>query len=144
MTHRYDGKPLTPDALLLLIELLRWAMKGHPTIAVYDMSRLGSMNELCWQGLARSYGPYQEEPTAPLQINMTLVTEVPEYIYMGDRLTCYQHKDKLCAAVRRPDGKCIRGKNGNMLVQFYNDGTTAVVLGRRLRRLDRLRKDDGK
>ena len=32
----------------------------------------------------------------------------------------------------RPNGKCIRGKNGNMLVRFGDE--KMVVLGRRLRR----------
>lgn len=55
-----------------------------------------------------------------------------EYIYLGDRLTG-EFKGKTCTAVRRPDGKCIRGKNGSMLVEF--DGVRAVVLGRRLRKV---------
>ena len=33
----------------------------------------------------------------------------------------------------RPDGKCIRGKNGNMLVEFET-GEKVVVLGRLLRK----------
>lgn len=54
------------------------------------------------------------------------------YTYLGDRLTG-EFKGKTCTAVRRPDGKCIRGKNGSMLVEF--DGVRAVVLGRRLRKV---------
>lgn len=54
------------------------------------------------------------------------------YIYLGDRLTG-EFKGRTCTAVRRPDGKCIRGKNGSMLVEF--DGVRAVVLGRRLRKV---------
>jgi hypothetical protein len=38
-------------------------------------------------------------------------------------------------AVRRADGKCIRGKNGSMLVQF-EDGRKMVVVGRLLRKVE--------
>lgn len=57
-----------------------------------------------------------------------------EYRYLGDRLTDKTLRDGLCQAVRRADGRCIRGRNGNMLVQFEG-GRRAVVLGRRLRKL---------
>ena len=56
-----------------------------------------------------------------------------EYIYLGDRLTRPELKKQACKAVRRPDGKCIRGKNGNMLVEFET-GEKVVVLGRLLRK----------
>lgn len=55
-----------------------------------------------------------------------------EYIYKGDKLTAASLKGKQCMAVRRPDGKCIRGKNGNMLVDF--EGNRVVVLARQLRK----------
>jgi hypothetical protein len=58
----------------------------------------------------------------------------PEYTYRGDRLTDPKFKGQACTAVRRPDGKCIRGKNGSMLVLF-SDGSQAVVLGRQLRKI---------
>lgn len=54
------------------------------------------------------------------------------YTYLGDRLTAPELKGKNCTAVRRPDGKCIRGANGNMLVSF--DGVHVVVLARLLRK----------
>lgn len=57
-----------------------------------------------------------------------------EYTYNGDRLTDSRLKGQQCAAVRRKDGKCIRGKNGNMLVRFTG-GETAVVIGRQLRKI---------
>lgn len=57
-----------------------------------------------------------------------------EYIYLGDRLTRLDLKKKECKAVRRPDGKCIRGKNGNMLVEFDNIGMVNVI-GRLLRKI---------
>lgn len=41
-----------------------------------------------------------------------------EYIYLGDRLTRPELRRMPCRAVRRADGKCIRGRNGNMLVEF--------------------------
>jgi hypothetical protein len=55
------------------------------------------------------------------------------YIYLGDRLTDDHLKGQRCEAVQREDGKCIRGRNGSMLVRF-EDGTQHVVLGRRLRK----------
>ena len=56
-----------------------------------------------------------------------------DYIYRGDRLTDPALVGQECKAVRRPDGKCIRGKNGSMLVQF-EDGKKMVVVGRLLRK----------
>jgi len=58
-----------------------------------------------------------------------------DYIYHGDKLTCPTLKKKPCKAVRRlSDGKCIRGKNGSMLVEF--DGNTRhIIIGRLLRKL---------
>ena len=55
-----------------------------------------------------------------------------EYMYLGDKLTNTELKGKECDAVRRPDGKCIRGRNGNMLVMF--GGKKLVVLARQLRK----------
>jgi hypothetical protein len=57
-----------------------------------------------------------------------------EYIYLGDRQTAAENKSRFCKAVRRADGKCIRGKNGSMLVEWENSAQ-AVVLGRLLRKL---------
>ena len=56
-----------------------------------------------------------------------------EYTYLGDRLTRPNLKKQPCKAIRRPDGKCIRGKNGNMLVELET-GERIVVLGRLLRK----------
>jgi hypothetical protein len=56
-----------------------------------------------------------------------------EYVYLGDRNTVVSLKKAACNAVRRKDGKCIRGKNGSMLVQM-KDGKRHVVLGRLLRK----------
>jgi hypothetical protein len=55
------------------------------------------------------------------------------YIYLGDRLTRPDLRGATCTAVRRRDGKCVRGRNGNMAVEFEG-GEQAVVLGRRLRK----------
>jgi hypothetical protein len=55
------------------------------------------------------------------------------YIYLGDRLTDPRLKWERCLAVLRPDGKCIRGKNGSMLVEFES-GRKATVIGRLLRK----------
>jgi hypothetical protein len=60
---------------------------------------------------------------------------VPEYTYRGDRFTSEFFKGRGCNAVRRPDGKCIRGKNGSMLVDF--DGLQVVVLARQLRKTNK-------
>jgi hypothetical protein len=56
-----------------------------------------------------------------------------EYIYRGDLFTDDQFKGKECSAVRRPDGKCIRGKNGSMLVEFNRKKVN--VLARQLRKI---------
>ncbi|TCJ19551.1 hypothetical protein EPD60_00035 [Flaviaesturariibacter flavus] len=56
-----------------------------------------------------------------------------EYRYLGDRNTDPALKGAACSAVRRADGKCIRGKNGSMLVRL-EDGRKMVVIGRLLRR----------
>jgi hypothetical protein len=57
-----------------------------------------------------------------------------EYVYLGDRNTDDRLKKQFCKAVRRSDGKCIRGKNGSMLVQFAG-GKKLVVIARLLRKL---------
>lgn len=57
-----------------------------------------------------------------------------EYRYIGDRQTALENKGRLCRAQRRPDGKCIRGTNGSMLVVWEN-GQRCIVIGRLLRRL---------
>lgn len=56
------------------------------------------------------------------------------YIYRGDRLTDGALKGMLCTAVRRPDGKCITGKTGVMLVEDRH-GARWVVLRRQLRKV---------
>jgi hypothetical protein len=57
-----------------------------------------------------------------------------DYLYLGDKFTLPQFRRRLCRAVRKDNGKRIRGKNANMLVQF-DGGTKAVVLARLLRKL---------
>ena len=57
-----------------------------------------------------------------------------EYQYLGDRNTAASLKKQFCKAVRRTDGKCIRGKNGSILVQFA-DGKKFVVVGRLLKKI---------
>jgi hypothetical protein len=58
------------------------------------------------------------------------------YIYRGDRYTDVQYKMQPCLPVLTSTGKCIRGKNGNMLVSFQSG--TVVILARQLRRIDKL------
>lgn len=55
------------------------------------------------------------------------------YKYLGDRLTDPKYKGQICEAVRREDGKCIRGRNGTMLVSF--DGIIVTVVARLLRKI---------
>lgn len=55
------------------------------------------------------------------------------YKYLGDRFTDPALKGQPCAAIKTTDGKCIRGRNGNMLVSF--DGTPVVVVARLLRKI---------
>jgi len=56
------------------------------------------------------------------------------YLYLGDRLTSVALKDQPCTAVLNSAGKCIRGRNSNMLVEFETQGRH-VVLARQLRKL---------
>jgi hypothetical protein len=56
-----------------------------------------------------------------------------EYRYLGDRHTRIDLRGARCAAVRRANGKCIRGRLGTMLVRFEG-GETCNVVGRLLRK----------
>lgn len=55
------------------------------------------------------------------------------YTYLGDRHTSPSLKGKPCIAVRNEKGKCIRGRNGSMLVEF--EGKKVVVVARLLRKI---------
>lgn len=55
------------------------------------------------------------------------------YLYLGDRLTDPALKGAQVHAVRRTDGKCIRGR-GSMLV-VTDDGRRIVVIARLLRKV---------
>jgi hypothetical protein len=55
------------------------------------------------------------------------------YRYLGDKGTGPELKDQVCEAVKREDGKCIRGRNGAMLVSFGEK--KVIVIGRRLRKV---------
>lgn len=56
------------------------------------------------------------------------------YKYLGDKLTSIVLKNKHCTAVKNCKGKCIRGRNSNMLVEF-SGGQKVVVLARLLRKV---------
>ncbi len=56
------------------------------------------------------------------------------YTYLGDRLTAPHLKNQPCTAVRNSRGKCIRGRNSTMLVEFETQGRH-VVLARLLRKI---------
>ena len=58
------------------------------------------------------------------------------YLYRGDKYTDEKYKLQPCYPVLSSAGKCIRGRNGNMLVSFASG--TVVILARQLRRLDKL------
>ena len=56
-----------------------------------------------------------------------------EYIYLGDRNTDEVLRKQTCNAVRK-NGKCIRARNGSMLVEFEGQ-KKMVVVGRLLRKI---------
>ncbi|WP_256005501.1 hypothetical protein [Pedobacter deserti] len=57
-----------------------------------------------------------------------------EYIYLGDRQTASVWRGQLCRAVRI-GSKCVRGRNGAMLVEFEG-GSRQVIIGRLLRKIN--------
>ncbi|AMM50374.1 hypothetical protein TH61_03125 [Rufibacter sp. DG15C] len=57
------------------------------------------------------------------------------YRYLGDKHTDPALKGATCEAVRQENGKCIRGKNGSMLVRFLHLPYPTVVIGRLLRKV---------
>lgn len=56
------------------------------------------------------------------------------YKYLGDRLTAPELRGALCEAVRDGRGKCVRGRNGNMMVRFLHEPEPRIVIGRLLRK----------
>ena len=58
------------------------------------------------------------------------------YKYLGDRNTNQEYKGLSCYAVKNKSGKCIRGRNGNMLVNI--NGKNTVVVARLLRKTDKI------
>lgn len=61
--------------------------------------------------------------------------------YLGDRFTPPELRGRLCMLPRRPNGRCYRGRNGNIEVQ-WSDGTRDVVVGRRLRKIKEASTDE--
>lgn len=59
---------------------------------------------------------------------------VQMYKYLGSKITDDSYKNKHCRILLNRNNKCIRGRNGNMLVVFEN-GDKAVVCGRLLRKV---------
>ena len=57
-----------------------------------------------------------------------------DYVYLGDKYTDTVLRKQRCSAVRK-NGKCVRGKNGSMLVAF-EDGKERIVIGRLLRKVN--------
>lgn len=70
-----------------------------------------------------------EDPDWPVNI-----IAQQRYVYRGDRLTDDPLKGMICTAVRQPNGKCITGKTGSMLVED-EQGNRHVVLRRQLRKI---------
>ena len=60
------------------------------------------------------------------------ITQV--YKYLGDKFSSRELRGAICIAVKKSGDKCIRGKNGNMLVEF--NGKKTVVVARLLRKAD--------
>lgn len=58
-----------------------------------------------------------------------------KYTYRGDRMTAPELRGMQCDPVLRADGRCVRGKNANMLV-VDGQGNRYVVLARQLRKND--------
>lgn len=59
------------------------------------------------------------------------MNDAPMYVYCGDKLTAPDLRGLPVNAVRDARGKCVRGRNGSMLVEAV-DGRQYVVLGRHL------------
>jgi hypothetical protein len=57
------------------------------------------------------------------------------YKYLGSRTTRPELIGATCQWIRDTRGKCVRGRNGNALVQFVDSGEICVVLARRLRKV---------
>jgi hypothetical protein len=55
-----------------------------------------------------------------------MVERVLMYTYLGDKNTSPVLRGNKCTAVLR-NGKCIRAKNGNMLVEFDEFGKHVIV-----------------
>lgn len=66
-----------------------------------------------------------------------------DYIYHGDKYAklCSPYAGLECKAVRHKDGKCIRGRNSNMLVAF-GCGKQVVVPARMLRKIQSIQIND--
>lgn len=56
------------------------------------------------------------------------------YTYHGDKHTDQTLKGAICWAAINASGKCIRGRNGSMLVFFASSEQPTVILGKHLRR----------
>jgi hypothetical protein len=63
---------------------------------------------------------------------MGMVDHSQAYVYRGDRWTAPQLRGVRVFAIRTP--KCVRGKNGNMLVETAS-GVRLIVLARQLRKV---------
>ena len=61
------------------------------------------------------------------------VSVLQRYTYRGDRMTDPALKAATVTLVRRPDGRCVRGRNGNILAVI--DGRRIVVFARQLRKI---------
>lgn len=64
---------------------------------------------------------------------MISVDRSQPYVYRGDRWTAAELMGVRCYAVRIR-GKCVRGRNGNMLVET-EAGVRMIVLARQLRKV---------
>ena len=55
------------------------------------------------------------------------------YKYKGDKLTDPKFKGAICTFPKKANGKCFRGKNGNMIADF--NGELVNIVGRLLRKI---------
>ena len=62
------------------------------------------------------------------------MNDVQQYYFRGDKKTAPEYRGAVCIAVKQLNGKSIRGRNGNFLVQF-SSGRRVVVPGRLLRKI---------
>lgn len=93
--------------------------------------RLDALWEARWKRFEKE--PFEEGNAEDPDWPVNIIAQ-QRYVYRGDRLTDDPLKGMICTAVRQPNGKCITGKTGSMLVED-EQGNRHVVLRRQLRKI---------